>query len=175
MNNAYQSTHDRTSCVSSEVNMSLDVYLTIPNTRLPEKPAEPAIYIRADGATKQITRAKWDNLYPNCEPVVVETSISDSETITVYSQNITHNLGDMADAAGIYECMWHPETTGIKKASQLIQPLRDGLALLNSDPNQFEAFNPPNGWGNYKGLCEFVADYLKACQEYPDADVSVWR
>jgi hypothetical protein len=26
-----------------------------------------------------------------------------------YQSNITHNLGSMAEAAGIYQALWHPE------------------------------------------------------------------
>lgn len=35
---------------------------------------------------------------------------------TLYSRNITHNLGRMAQAAGIYECLWRPEEHGITHA-----------------------------------------------------------
>lgn len=94
---------------------------------------------------------------------------------TVYDRNITHNLNRMAGEAGIYEALWRPEEIGITKAAQLIDPLTNGLALLRSDPARFKAFNPSNGCGSYEHLVEFVADYLKACEEYPDADVSVSR
>lgn len=94
---------------------------------------------------------------------------------SLYSANITHNLNKMAEAAGIYKHLWRPEEIGITKASQLIEPLQGGLALLLSDPVRFEAFNAPNGWGLYKHFVPFVADYLKACEENPDANVSVSR
>lgn len=94
---------------------------------------------------------------------------------SVYSRNITHNLGKMAEAAGIYEHLWRPEEIGITKAVQLIAPLRAGLALLKSDPAQFEQFNAPNGWGLYKHFVPFVEQYLAACEEHPDADVEVSR
>ncbi len=32
-----------------------------------------------------------------------------------------------------------------------------------------------NGWGTYKNFVPWVAKYLAACEEYPDADVSVSR
>jgi hypothetical protein len=38
----------------------------------------------------------------------------------VYSDNITHNLGEMADAAGIYKALWRPEEIGITKAAELV-------------------------------------------------------
>ncbi len=88
-----------------------------------------------------------------------------------YSGNITHNLGEMAEAAGIYNCMWRPREHGITKARQMIDPLRAGLALLRSDPARFEKYNASNGWGMYKHFVPFVAEVLAACEEYPDADV----
>ena len=93
----------------------------------------------------------------------------------VYSANITHNLGKMAAEAGIYKHLWRPDEIGVTKAAELIEPLRDGLAVLRADPERFKALNPENGWGNYDNLVQFVDDYIQACTDNPDADVSVWR
>ena len=93
----------------------------------------------------------------------------------VYDANITHNLGAMADAAGIYEYLWRPDEIGVSKASELIEPLRKGLALLKSDPEHFKDFNAANGWGLYEHFVPFVEKYLAACEDNPDADVSVYR
>lgn len=93
----------------------------------------------------------------------------------VYDANITHNLNKMADAAGIYQALWRPEEIGITKAGQLAPLLRDGLKKLEADPEKFKQFNPPNGWGDYDGLVSFVRRYLVACEDYPDADVDVFR
>ncbi len=92
-----------------------------------------------------------------------------------YSRNITHNLNTMADAAGIYKAVWHPNENGFNHAKDIIGPLREGLKLLQSDPKKFAQFNPENGWGNYDNLCEFVVDYLAACEEEPDARIEVSR
>jgi hypothetical protein len=93
----------------------------------------------------------------------------------VFWANITHNLTQMASEAGIYEPLWRPEETGIERAAQLIAPLREGLALLESDPERFKAFNASNGWGVYGNLVEFVRKYLEACEAYPDAHVYASR
>lgn len=93
----------------------------------------------------------------------------------VFDYNITHNLGKMAEAAGIYQHLWRPEELNITKASELIEPLKTGLELLKSDPLRFEEFNPENGWGDYRGLVEFVEKYLAACIEYPEAEISISR
>ena len=92
-----------------------------------------------------------------------------------YWANITHNLGAMADAAGIYQHLWRPEELGITKAGQLIAPLREGLARLKAEPERFKAFDAPNGWGRYGYFVPFVEKYLAACEATPDADVSVSR
>lgn len=94
---------------------------------------------------------------------------------TIYDANITHNLNKMAEEAGIYIHLWRPEEIGITKAQQLISPLRAGLALLLSDPERFKKFDPENKWGDYSGLVDFVRSYLAACEENPDAEVSVSR
>ena len=93
----------------------------------------------------------------------------------IYGANITHNLGDMARAADIYQHLWRPEELDITKAGQLVEPLRAGLALLKSDPERFEKFNSPNGWGMYEHFVPFVEKYLAACEENPDADVRASR
>jgi len=92
-----------------------------------------------------------------------------------YDANITHNLGEMADRAGIYRALWRPDENGFERAEQLIEPLEKGLALLQSDPDRFRAFNPENGWGSYEGLVRFTQNYLAACREYPTATIHVSR
>lgn len=93
----------------------------------------------------------------------------------VYWANITHNLGKMAEAAGIYYALWRPEEIGITHADQLTPLLEEGLSLLKSDPKKFEQFNSPNGWGMYEHFVPFVEKYLEACRENPDAEIRACR
>lgn len=93
----------------------------------------------------------------------------------VYSANITHNLGRMAEAANIYTWLWRPEEVDATKAGQLIEPLEKGLELLKSNPVGFNRFDSPNGWGEYENFVPFVEKYLNACRENPDANVRVSR
>jgi hypothetical protein len=93
----------------------------------------------------------------------------------VFWANITHNLGKMAAEAGIYKHLWRPEEIGIKKAKELIQPLREGLALMESDQERFEKFNTPNGWGTYEQFIPWVRKYLEACEKYPDSEITISR
>jgi hypothetical protein len=93
----------------------------------------------------------------------------------VFSSNITHNLNRMATEAGIYKHLWRPEEIGITKASQLVEPLRAGLALMKSDPARFRAFSADNGWGTYDQFLPWIEEYLMACEANPDATVEASR
>lgn len=93
----------------------------------------------------------------------------------IFSSNITHNLGEMAGQAGIYEYLWHPERVGATQAKHLIGPLEEGLLLLKSDRAKFEQFNAKNGWGKYEHFVPWVEEYLKACKYNPEAEIKVSR
>ena len=96
-------------------------------------------------------------------------------TDDLYWANITHNLGDMAREAGIYESLWRPEEIGAKYAKDIIDTVEKGLADLKARPEYFKQFNSPNGWGMYHNFVPFVSDYLDALKEYPDAEIIVSR
>jgi hypothetical protein len=150
--------------------MSLDVSLIgAIHTRTPSS----GIFIRTNGSQTEISREQWDNLFPGIEPVAIRTYAE--ETDELYSRNITHNLVEMANKAGIYEALWRPEESNYTKAKDLIEPLETGLAKLRESPYEFMKYNPTNGWGTYEGLIEFVEDYLSACKRYPEATVTVSR
>lgn len=150
--------------------MSLDVSLKTPGVI--HAILKSGIFIRENGVTKEISEEEWAQRFPGRVPVVVN---ADSEDETVYTANVTHNLNKMAAEAGIYEALWRPEEVGITHAHHLIEPLKDGLALLQSEPERFKALNPENGWGDYDEFVQFVADYLSACLKHSEAEVSVWR
>lgn len=96
-------------------------------------------------------------------------------THCVFWRNITHNLGGMAEKAGIYKALWRPEEIGAKIAGDIIEPLTNGLDLLKQNPDEFKKYNPENGWGDYEGLVDFVTEYLRFCVLFPDAEISVFR
>lgn len=95
------------------------------------------------------------------------------ETHTVYECNITHNVGAIADAVGIYRHIWRPEEIGIKTAGELIGALTGALESM-CDPRNAErlnALNPANGWGSLDGFVRFISKYLRACHENPAAEI----
>ncbi len=93
----------------------------------------------------------------------------------VYSANITHNLTDMANAAGLYEALWRPEELACVTAQQIVPLLTVGLGILLDEPTKMRKLNPANGWGRYETLLSLTQQYLAACLLYPEAKVSVSR
>lgn len=93
----------------------------------------------------------------------------------VYWANITHNLGGMAEAAGIYEHCWCPDEIGVTRAKQLVEPLRKGIELMKADPERFRKFNAKNGWGLYEHFVPWLERYLAACEAHPEARVGASR
>lgn len=93
----------------------------------------------------------------------------------LYDANITHNLGEMAQEAGIYYALWRPEEISMTTAGDIIELLEKGLVDLKARPEFFEKFNSPNGWGTYEHFVPFVEKYLEACKRYPKAIINVWR
>lgn len=87
--------------------MSLDVYLIGKSTVQKRE----TIFIRENGAIREISREEWNSRFPSTEPVTVHIN----EVNDGYHANITHNLGKMAEAAGIYHALWRPDEIGIKR------------------------------------------------------------
>jgi len=92
-----------------------------------------------------------------------------------YDASITHNLGAMAEEAGVYGVAWHPEDNGINTAGDLIEPLKKAIDLMTDDPKRFKKYNDPNDWGRYENLLSWLQNYLDACESMPAATVNVSR
>lgn len=150
--------------------MSLTLYLTLsePVKVLPGS----GIFVRRDGQTVEISRREWDQKFPGCEPAAIQPQ--ECESCDVYSANITHNLNRMAEEAGVYQLLWHPEQSGIVEASQMIEHLSDAVALMRRDPDRFKSFNPSNNWGSYDTFVPWLEKFVTACRNYPNAKVSAF-
>jgi hypothetical protein len=94
------------------------------------------------------------------------------EPIWAEDLNITHNLGEMAEQAEIYDAMWGADGA---TARDLIPALRLGLFRLKDNPEYYRLFNPPNGWGSNETLMDFVERYLSMCENHPEATIRVSR
>ena len=103
------------------------------------------------------------------------------QPVSVFSQNITHNLDKMADAVvldngkTLYQVLWRPDEHNWKFARDISELLNEGWNILLSDPERFKQFNPENGWGSYDGLVNFVYKYRNACWDNPDAELRISR
>ena len=108
--------------------------------------------------------------------------------------NITHNLGKMADKAGIYEACWRPyqlhpdwvepndhekeyefENSHPMLAKDIVSRLEKGYEDMKARPDYFKKFDSANGWGLYIHFLPWVEKYLEACKAYPEAEISVSR
>ena len=105
-----------------------------------------------------------------------------TQPVSVYSGNITHNLGAMAGAVvlsngmTLYQVLWRPdEQQGLKFVRDIADLLDEGLIILLADPEKYKQFDPENGWGSYEGLKNFVYNYCQACCYNPDAELRISR
>ena len=100
---------------------------------------------------------------------------------SIFSMNITHNLGKMAGAVKLengktlYEVLWRPDEHGYYTAEDISELLDEGWNILLSDPEKYKKYNPENGWGEYDGLCNFVYKYRNACWDNPEAELRISR
>ena len=113
----------------------------------------------------------------------------------VYNDNITNNLGKMANEAGLYEALWRPyqlkegynipegdyqaeykfEEANPVQAHEIIPIIEKGLEDMKARPKHYETFNSSNGWGMYHNFVPWIEEYLKALKKYPEAFVECDR
>lgn len=102
--------------------------------------------------------------------------ITIGKTKELHSLNITHNLGKMAEEAGIYRALWRPEELFAKPRCKDVLPLlAAGLLKLRTSPNYFKKFNASNGYGVYENLVSKVEEYIRYCKKYRTAMITVSR
>ena len=134
-------------------------------------------------------------LYRNYHVTYDEGKTLEPQRESLYTDNITHNLGKMAEAAGLYEALWRPyqlkegynipekdyeaeykfEEENPVKANEIISIIEKGLKDMKARPKHYETFNSSNGWGMYEHFVPFIEKYLKALKEYPEAFVECDR
>lgn len=91
-----------------------------------------------------------------------------------WSANITHNLTEMASnipvnfngtQTTLYFACWRPEEIGIRRVSDILPVLIQGLHYMIDHRKELEQFNSPNGWGTYNGFMKFLLNYKQACED----------
>lgn len=104
-----------------------------------------------------------------------------TQPVSVYENNITHNLGRMASQVQLgggltlYDVLWRPDEHGMKFARDISEHLDLGFNILLAEPERLKQYNPDNGWGSYDGLVNFVYKYRNACWDNPDAELRISR
>lgn len=94
----------------------------------------------------------------------------------LYWDNITHNLGKMAQAVGCYVACWRPEEISLDcRASDIRASLTKAIADMEARPEHYTQFNSPNGWGTYENFLPWLKRYEFACRLNPTAKVRVSR
>lgn len=83
-----------------------------------------------------------------------------------FERNITHNLGQMFNEAGVYEILW--EGDGLV-AGEVLDKLRNAYDDMVHRPAHYAKFNALNGWGMYEHALPFLAAVIEACAEHPTA------
>lgn len=105
----------------------------------------------------------------------LDVHLIDKHEGLVFSANITHNLGKMAGACGVYYACWRPEEIHCKKAKHILPMLEEGVKLLESYPDFYKTFDSPNGWGTYPNFLQWLTEYRDACKMYPEAKIEADR
>lgn len=94
------------------------------------------------------------------------------ETITHYDANITHNLGRMWGAAGVYDALYESEG---KTAADILPALEVGVDAMLERPDDFRKYDAPNGWGLYEHALPWLQRLVEACRDYPKATIGISR
>ena len=105
----------------------------------------------------------------------LDITLTEVKPCEVYSTNITHNLGKLAEALGIYQHLWRPEELNITHARQLILPLEAAIENLTFDKARYKTYDNPKNWGTVEDFIGFLEKLLEACKQHPNATISVWR
>lgn len=134
-------------------------------------------------------------LYRNYHVSYDEGKTLEPQRESLYSSNITHNLGKMAGEAGIYKALWRPyqlkeeynisedehdaeykfEEDNPVRAYEIIPVIEKGLEDMLARPEHYKTFNSENGWGSYAHFIPFIEEYLEALKKYPESFVSCDR
>jgi len=104
-----------------------------------------------------------------------ENQIRDEDSEELYWCNITHNLTEMADEAGIYEVLWRPDESGYIQGKDIREKVIDGFCKLLNNPEHYKKFDSDNGWGTYDDFLGFCFEYIKALNEFPESYIFVSR
>ena len=88
------------------------------------------------------------------------------------NKNITHNLIEMREVAGIYDALYESEG---KTAASILPTLKEGLDKLKADPVHYKKFNSPNEWGTYVDAVSWLEDLICELEKKPREKIHICR
>lgn len=83
--------------------------------------------------------------------------------------NYTYNCAQML-VKGTGKSLSELDGMKAKKAAPI---LREGYLYMANHPEEMKSLEPDNGWGTYSGFKGFIKEILDACEENPDATLTV--
>lgn len=85
------------------------------------------------------------------------------------SWNYTYNTSPMLRAVGLVIQDLEGQTGAV-----CAERIADALTKLRAEPARFRRMNPPNGWGDYDGVCRVLEEVRVACVATPDGVMRGW-
>jgi hypothetical protein len=100
----------------------------------------------------------------------IDTGAAEPSWFTVAEiGNYTSNVAPMwTDALGHSLADLKEQTAG-----EALPALQRAVTALEADPGKYEAMNPSNGWGGYRGALDYLRRLRDACAEHPKATIYV--
>jgi hypothetical protein len=100
--------------------------------------------------------------------------MSYSITIEAYTGRDWYTVAEVGNYTMNVSPMWRDALGGQllreyheAPCSEAAGPLAAAVERMETDPDRYQAMNPPNGWGDYDGALEFLRKLRDACVEHP--------
>lgn len=146
--------------------MSLDLYIL---SKTPIKKRSTGVFIRENGSTRELeTKEEVKKYFPDAENIQEE----EYETNIVWHRNITHNLGEMADAVfpglmSLKHLLWYPYTNVVE--TNWVDEISSCYRELKANTDKYKKYEKrsENGkvWGTAEDLLAFVQSLLHRLSE----------
>ena len=146
--------------------MSLDLYIL---SETPIKKRSTGVFIRENGSTRELeTKEEVKKYFPDAEDIQEE----EYETNIVWHGNITHNLGEMADAVfpkwmSLKHLLWYPYTDVVE--TSWVDEISRCYRELNTNIDKYRKYEKKGEdgkvWGTTEDLLAFVRSLLHSLSE----------
>lgn len=60
-----------------------------------------------------------------------------------------------------------------RRAGDVLDALRVAVTAMETNPDEYRALNPENGWGSYDGALSYLRDLRDACAMHPNAQIYI--